>query len=313
MSASALQRTRGIKMKQILITGAGSYIGTSLERYLREYNEQQGEEWYRADTISLREKSWENYDFSCYSSVFHVAGMAHADVGSVSEETKAQYYQVNCDLAVRTAKRAKAQGVKQFIYMSSIIVYGDSAPVGKTRRITADTKPAPSNFYGDSKLQAEKGLQELEDKHFKVAILRPPMIYGKGSKGNYPLLSKIAGRLPVFPDIQNQRSMLYVENLAEFVRLLAEDGRGGVFFPQNGEYTTTSQMVKAIGNAKGKKVHLWKILNPLVHLAARAPGKAGGMTNKAFGSLTVEPSLSCRDFEGYQKYSLEESVRRTEA
>ena len=299
-------------MKRILITGAGSYIGTSVERYLQEYNAAQGREMYRIDTISLLEESWKNYDFAPYDTVFHVAGIAHADVGNVSEETKALYYRVNRDLAYETAQKARTQGVKQFIYMSSVIVYGDSAPVGQKKHITEQTPLSPANFYGDSKKQAEEVLLPLANDTFQVAVLRPPMIYGKNSKGNYPLLAKLAGIAPVFPDILNERSMLYVENLAEFVRLLVESGKGGIFFPQNAEYTTTSQMVKAIGQVKGKKVRLWKVLNPLVTLASHVPGKIGGLVNKAFGSLTIDQSLSRKDFDGYQIFSLEESIRRTE-
>lgn len=299
-------------MKRILITGQGSYIGTTVERYLQEYNASQGRELYRIDTISLLEDSWKNYDFAPYDAIFHVAGIAHADVGNVSEETKALYYQVNRDLALETAMKAKAQGVKQFIYMSSVIVYGDSAPVGQKKHITKDTPLSPANFYGDSKKQAEEALLPLTDPDFQVAVLRPPMIYGKNSKGNYPLLAKLAGVAPVFPDIFNQRSMLYVENLAEFVRRLIESGQGGIFFPQNAEYTTTSQMVRAIGEVKGKHVRLWKVLNPLVKLAAHVPGKIGGLVNKAFGSLTIDQELSKGGFDGYQIFSWEESIRRTE-
>ena len=299
-------------MKRILITGAGSYIGTSVERYLQEYNAAQGREMYRIDTISLLEESWKNYDFAPYDTVFHVAGIAHADVGNVSEETKALYYRVNRDLAYETAQKARNQGVKQFIYMSSVIVYGDSAPVGQKKHIMEQTQLSAANFYGDSKKQAEEALLPLANDTFHVAVLRPPMIYGKNSKGNYPLLAKLAGIAPVFPDILNERSMLYVENLAEFIRLLVESGKGGIFFPQNAEYTTTSQMVKAIGQVKGKKVRLWKGLSPLVMLASHVPGKIGGLVNKAFGSLTIDQELSRKDIDGYQIFSLEESIRRTE-
>ena len=138
------------------------------------------------------------------------------------------------------------------------------------------------------------------------------MIYGRNSKGNYPLLSKLAQVLPVCPDVENERSMLYVENLAEFVRLLTDSGLGGIFFPQNGEYTRTGEMIRLIGKTKGRKIALWKILNPAVYLAAKLPGKPGVLMNKAFGSLTVDQSLSRRDFDGYQRYSLEESIEKTE-
>lgn len=302
-------------MKHILITGINSYIGNTVERYLTEYNANQGRELYRVDKVSLRDDSWERMSFAPYDAILHVAGIAHADIGGVSEETKALYYQVNCDLAVKAAKKAKAEGVSQFIYLSSVIVYGDSAKVGESKHITASVCPAPANFYGDSKWQAEQQLQQLETdsagKAFHVARIRPPMIYGKDSKGNFPMLVKLAGKMPFFPNIENKRSMLYVENLGEFVRLLVESGRGGVFFPQNAEYVTTSEMVRAIGEVKGKKIALWNVLNPFVKLAARVPGKIGGLANKAFGSLTIDKELSTRDFDGYQIYSLEESIRRS--
>ncbi len=301
-------------MKHILITGVNSYIGNSVERYLMEYNARQGREIYRVDKISLRDESWERMSFAPYDAILHVAGIAHADIGKVSEETKALYYQVNCDLSVRVAEKAKADGVPQFVYFSSVIVYGDSACVGRSKHITAETAPAPANFYGDSKWQAEQQLQALvseEAVNFKVAILRPPMIYGKGSKGNFPLLTKLAEKAPVFPSIENKRSMLYIDNLSEFVRLLVEDGQGGVFFPQNAEYVTTAQMVQQIGQTMEKKIHLLRILNPWVKLAAALPGKIGGMANKAFGSLTIDKELSSRGIQDYQIYSLEESIKRS--
>ena len=317
---------KGCAMKRILVTGVNSYIGNAVERYLGEFNAREGRECYRIDKISLRDGSWEDMAFGAYDAVLHVAGIAHADIGKVSEETKALYYQVNCDLAVKVAEKAKAEGVQQFVYLSSVIVYGDSAKVGGTKHITAETQPRPANFYGDSKWQAEQKLRELEaagtseqasqdvptdELPFHVAIIRPPMVYGKGSKGNFPMLVKLAEKMPVFPDIPNQRSMIYVGNLAEYIRLLIENGKGGTFLPQNAEYVTTAQMVRTIGTVKNKKVRLWKILNPLVKLAAVVPGKIGGMANKAFGSLTIDRALSEQDLQGYQIYSLEESIRRS--
>lgn len=298
-------------MKRILITGKDSYIGTNVEKYLQEYNAREGFECYRTDTISQLDDTWEEHDFSPYDVILDVTGIAHADIGKVSEEEKALYYRVNCDLAVKTAEKAKTAGVKQFIYMSSIIVYGDSAPVGHEKRITGETKPAPSNFYGDSKWQAEQQLAPLECEEFHVAILRPPFIYGKGSKGNYPLLEKLALRAPVFPSIQNERSMLYIENLCEFLRLLMESGRGGVFFPQNREYSTTVEMVQMIAKVNGKTIRSLSILTPLVKVLSRCPGKIGNLVNKAFGSLTYDISMS-RGVGEYQVYSLEESIERTE-
>lgn len=298
-------------MKKILITGANSYIGNSIKQYFAAYQGEHKEDRWQLDSISLRGNAWERASFAGYDTVLHMAGIAHADVGKVSEEGKNMYYRINRDLAVSAARKARAEGVKQFVYMSSVIIYGDSAPVGCRKHITADTEASPANFYGDSKYQAETELQKLQTAQFQVAIVRAPMIYGKGSRGNFPMLLKLAKKTPVFPKIQNQRSMLYVENLAEFIRLLAEAGIGGVFYPQNGEYVSTSEMVRLIGEALGRRVHLCAFLNPAVWLAAKIPGKLGGMAVKAFGSLTVDRELSCREITGYRIYSLEESIRRS--
>lgn len=305
-------------MKRILITGANSYIGTSLRRYLLEYNDRQGRELYRVDTLSQRDPAWEGYNFQGYDAVFQASGIAHVDTGSVTQEQQALYYQVNCDLAAATARKARAAGVGLFLYPSSIIVYGDSAPYGKSRMITPQTPADNPHFYGNSKLLAEEELRKLaaeEEENggagMQLAILRLPMVYGRGSRGNYPMLAKLAGKLPVFPDVQNQRSMIYIENLCEFIRQRIEAGEGGLYFPQNAEYTATARMVQEIAAAHGKRVRLLKALNPLAALASRMPGKIGAMANKAFGSLTYDRSMS-GDPESYCLYDLPESIRRTE-
>ena len=298
-------------MKRILLTGVNSYIGTGLAYYLQEYNEAGGIEEYRVDRISQRDNAWEQLDFSVYDTVVDVTGIAHVDVGKASREEITQYYEINWKLAVKTALKAKAEGVKQFVYLSSSIVYGDSAVFGKQKHITKETKPEPANFYGDSKWQAEQELRTLEGKDFAVAILRLPLVYGAGCKGNYGFLSKIAEKIPAFPSVRNSRSMIYIENLNEFFRLLIESGKGGLFFPQNPQYCSTSELIQAIGAVKGKNIYLWRMLNPLVWLAARCPGKVGKLTNKAFGSLTYDMELS-KEPAGYQLYDLQESIRRTE-
>lgn len=290
-------------MKKILITGANSYIGTSFEKYIEENFSSE----YGIETIDMIDGSWRDKDFSGYDSIFHVAGIAHSDNGKISAEKEKLYYAVNTDLAVETAKKAKADGVKQFIYMSSAIVYGDSAPIGKTKKITKDTPVSPANCYGDSKVQAENGLNPLNSEKFNVVILRPPMIYGKGSKGNYPLLAKIASLTPVFPYVENERSMLYIENLCEFVRLMVENEEHGTFWPQNAEYSNTSELVKMIAEAHGKKVHLIKGFG----WALKIMSKVTGLVNKAFGSLSYDIALS-KYSAGYQKFSVTESIKETE-
>lgn len=294
-------------MKRVLITGANSYIGTSFEKYVAEHYSSD----LLVDTIDMIDGSWRQYDFSSCDVVYHVAGIAHADVGNVSEEIKQKYYAINTDLAIETCIKAKAEGVKQFVFMSSAIVYGDSAPYGKDKIITAETEPNPANFYGDSKWQADKGVRELADKKFIVSVLRPPMIYGRGSKGNYPTLAKMAKKMPIFPDVHNERSMLYIENLCEFLCQVMLRGEGGVFWPQNAEYTRTSEMVKIISEVSGHKIHISKAWNWGVSLASHIPGKASKLANKAFGNFSYNQSMSQYGFE-YQVVDLKESIRRTE-
>lgn len=294
-------------MKRILITGANSYIGCSFERYVAEHYSEQ----LKIETVDMIDGSWKSRDFSGFDVVYHVAGIAHAEVGKVSEAVKAKYYAINTDLAVETARKSKREGVKQFVFMSSAIVYGDSASFGKSKRISRDTEPSPSNYYGDSKWQADKEIRKLADDTFTVTVLRPPMIYGKGSKGNYPTLAKLAKVLPVFPDIKNERSMLYIENLCEFLAKVILLEEGGVFWPQNAQYTRTSEMVKMIAAVSGHNIIVSKAWNWVVNIAALVPGKVSGMVDKAFGSMSYDQTISRYDFE-YQLVDLKESIKRTE-
>ncbi len=284
-------------MKKVLITGANSYIGTSLENWLAKNPEK-----YKVDTIDMKDDSWKRKNFSGYDVVFHVAGIAHVSADPKLEDL---YYKVNRDLAIDTAIKAKADGVKQFIFMSSIIVYGESS--SKERIIDRDTVPTPSNFYGDSKLQAEEGIKPLEDKDFKVVTLRPPMIYGKGSKGNYLKLSKAARVLPMFPDFDNQRSMLHIDNLCEFIKLMIDFEETGLYFPQNKEYVRTSELVMNIAGTHGKKIWMTRLFNPVLSLMFGI-----GIVNKVFGNLVYEKSISDYDKANYQIRSFKESIVLTE-
>ena len=262
---------------------------------------------YQVDTVDMIGDGWMKYDFSGYDTVYHVAGIAHSDNGKISKEKAKLYYEVNTKLTIWTAMKAKKSGVKQFIFMSSAIVYGDSASIGKKRIITKDTPVSPANCYGDSKVRAERGLKKLEDENFKVVILRPPMIYGKGSKGNYPLMSKLAQKLPVFPYVDNCRSMLYIENLMEFVRLMIENEEQGTFWPQNAEYSNTSELVRMIGRVHGKRIVLLRGCT----IPLKIVGLGTGLVDKAFGNLAYDQKIS-KYKEAYRKYSLKKSIEETE-
>lgn len=283
-------------MKRVLITGAGSYVGGWVRRRLEREPER-----FFVEELDVQGDEWRAFDFSGFDAVYHVAGIAHVSTDPSMEDL---YYRVNRDLAIKVAKRAKSARVGQFVFMSSSIVYGDSE-AGDRGPITRDTPANPANFYGKSKLEAEEGLQALADGHFKVAVLRCPMIYGPGCKGNFPTLAKIARRFPVFPEVRNKRSVLYVENLAEFVAQVIDRGLSGMLWSQNSEYMSTSEAVRLLGEAQGSPVRITRVLSPLASLALRCTN-AG---RKAFGSLYYDKAMSEYGFD-YRLCSFEESIKK---
>lgn len=270
-------------MKKILITGANSYIGTSFANYMAKWPDE-----YQVDTIDMIDGSWREKSFAGYDSVFHVAGIAHISTKKLDEQAKERYWKVNALLPVEVAQKAKAEGVCQFIFLSSMSVYGEHGSIKHPVVITQETKPAPKDIYGESKLKAEEGIRSLDDKNFLVCVLRPPMIYGPGCKGNYQLLEKAALKLPLFPDIQNERSMLSIDNLCVYVRTIIEDKLSGIHFPQDKEYICTSQMVRNIAKKNGRNIHLTGAYTPLLRFLS---GK-GKYIDRVFGGLVYEKSLS---------------------
>lgn len=279
-------------MKKILITGENSYVGNSFEKWLKNYP---GE--YKVTKVSLREDTWKKGSFSGYDVVLHTVGIAHR---KETNENRELYYKVNRDLTYEVAYKAKNEGVSHFIFLSSMSVYGI-----ETGAINRKTVPNPNSNYGKSKLEAEKLICSLNDKTFKISILRPPMIYGEGCKGNYVRLSKLAMISPIFPNIDNKRSMIYINNLSELIRLLINDKKDGLFFPQNNEYVRTSEMVKEIARAKGKKVKLINLFNPFIKML-NSP-----IINKVFGDLYYEQNISYYE-HNYTKEGFSNSIYLTE-
>ena len=283
-------------MKKILITGAGSYVGESVRRYILSTSSD-----FQIDTVDTMGDSWKKADYSQYDVVYHVAGIAHVNADPKME---ALYYKVNRDLTIEVAKHAKAAGVKQFIFMSSQIVFHESQSL-KTEVLTAQTKENPNGFYGDSKLQAELGIKPLEDENFKVCILRPCMIYGPNAKGNFPRLAKLACKTPIFPCWHNKRSMLYIDNLAEFVKQAFLRELSGTYYPQNRELADTVEIIRFFAKAAGHRIWITRLLNPFVWLGSFVLQPI----NKMFATYYYDPEMSKMDFD-YQLVSFEESLNR---
>ena len=290
-------------MKRILITGTGGYIGRSLAAYLTRW-----EGCYQTDFVSLRDEAWKKENtFRGYDAVVHAAGIVHQG-HTKNDPAQADYYdRVNHRLTVQVARKAKAEGVRQFLFLSTESVYGLCAQVGKTVIITKDTPLCPKDNYGISKKKAEEDLEKLREENFRIAVLRPPMVYGRGCKGNYQTLARLARTLPVFPRVENRRSMLYIDNLSECIRLLVEDEAEGIFCPQNDRFVSTSDMVSRIAQANGRKLLLIGGFTWALKLMSRVTDLAA----KAFGSLCYDAELSAYP-EDYQITDFPESVYLSE-
>lgn len=275
-------------MKKILITGKGSYIGDAVKAYLDADKSN-----YQVDVLDTLNLDVKPELFQGYDVVFNVAGIAHV---KETDENRHLYDLVNRELSIKIATAAKSAGVSQLILLSSMSVYGQN-----TGHITKKTEPRPNTAYGISKYEADKAIMLLEDKSFKVAILRPPMVYGKNCKGNYQSLRKLALKTPIFPKIKNQRSMVYIGNLCEFVKKVVDTQSLGLFFPQNAQYVCTEDMVRQIAKANGKSIWFMVGFSWLIR-SAFSPN----LVKKVFGDLTYEA------VDTIDKYSFEESITLSE-
>ncbi len=273
---------------RILITGKNSYIGDSFAKFMCDYP---------VEIIDMKNEAWKNHDFSDYDVVVHVAAIVHKQEKLYTAQ---EYKNVNTTLAYEVAKKAKENGVKQFVFLSTMSVYGVVNGV-----ITKDTKLTPFNAYGESKLQAEKLIFSLEDETFKVTVLRPPIVYGKGCKGNYNTLRKFALKFPFFPEFKSNRSMVYIGNLCSFMKKAIDEKLNGIFCVQDGAYVNTSQMVKRVANANGKDIKLTKLFNVFIKLALKMKIH---IICKVFGSLTYDFSLCPH----YEKVDFDTAIKLTE-
>ena len=279
-------------MKKILITGANSYIGQSFEQYMLQYKDA-----YQVDTLDMIGDGWREAELSGYDVIFHVAGIVHQ---KETDENRDLYYKVNRDLVEELAQKAKTAGVSQFVFMSTMSVYGMESGV-----ITPDTKPAPVNLYGKSKLEAEGLLNALQDESFTVTVLRPPMVYGKGCPGNFQMLLTLVKKSPVFPAVKNCRSMIFIDNLCAFVHLVIEKKCSGVFFPQNRECANTTEIARIMAKVLQRKVFFSRLAGLGVKLLIPVFGKA----KKAYSTLIYK---DCEQFDYcYCKEDLESSVRKS--
>ncbi|MBP2114398.1 NAD-dependent epimerase/dehydratase family protein [Paenibacillus silagei] len=289
-----------MEKKRILITGKGSYVGTSLMKWLDQWPSQ-----YNIEFLSLKGEEWRGVDLTKYEVIFHVAALVHKREKKTSED---QYYKVNRDLTIELATKAKKSGVGHFIFMSSFSVYGFNGGIKSEVVLNKNTICNPNSYYGKSKFEAEKGLTEIISENFKIAIIRAPMVYGPNSPGNYERLRRLSLKIKFFPLIKNQRSMIFIDYLSEFIRLVIDNQAYGTFFPQNKEYINTNNLIKLISSENNKKVIFSKFLG----FVFSKFGVKIGVIKKVYGNLVFDLDDSSHFDHKYCFSDLKESIRFSE-
>jgi len=295
-------------MKRVLVVGANSYIGDSFAKYAGKR--------LNVDIVDSYE-GWKAAPFHEYDSILMVAGLAHQKWTRKQQRTNNDmYFAINYDLAVAVARKAKADGVGQFVYLSSMAVFGRTEGA-----ITTETRitPRDADYYGQSKYKAEIALIALfsEDSGLLryanndgagVCIVRPPMVYGPSCPGKFASLLKVAKKLPFIPNVNNRRSMIFIDNLCEFLCLAIEQQISGIFHPHNKEYINTTWLIKAVANAMGKRTRVV----PGLGLLIRCMKPFSVSIKTAFGNLYYEKDIAAMPFiNDYQLVPAKDSIIRS--
>lgn len=271
---------------KVILTGENSYIANRTCELLRSFG-------HDAQCISVR-NGIDELSLKGVDAVVHCAAIVHKD----KKESINKYYKVNYELTAELAELALEDGVKHFVYLSTMSVYGD-----EPEEINSKTPLRPTTVYGKSKLKAEKAVMELNSEEFKVTVLRPPMVYGEGCRGNYNRLKSFAKWNFVVPDTQNVKSLIYIDNLTNFICEVIEDGLKGIFNIMDGEYTSTADLVVLMGQANNRRILKSRILGKILMLFKKL-----SIVRKAFGTLYYDDTTAVK----LDYYSMREAVFLTE-
>lgn len=233
-----------MRKKTLMITGASGFIGSNfIKNYENEYN---------IVSVCLIKNKPEDLDYTGVDTILHLAALVHQMKGAPEEK----YFEVNTELTKRLAIAAKGKGVKHFVFYSTVKVYGFDGELDNHDFILTENSPCnPNDPYGASKYEAEKILNSLQDENFKVAMVRPPMVYGEGVKGNMLSLMKLINILPIIPFNynNNKRSIISTENLLYMTHLIIKNGADGVYLGTEGESVSIKEIVESIEKGLGKK------------------------------------------------------------
>jgi nucleoside-diphosphate-sugar epimerase len=245
--------------------------------------------------------------------VIHLAGRAHV-MRETATDAEAAFHRANVDATRHLAEQAAAAGVRRFVFLSSIKVNGERTGEAP---FTADDPPAPEDAYGRSKWAAEQALHEIAAATgLEVAIIRPPLVYGPGVKGNFPRLLRLVERGIPLPlaGVHNRRSLVGVWNLCDLIATAArQPAAAGETFLVSDQYDlSTPDLVRLIAAAMGRPARLFSFPVGALRLAARAAGQ-GGAVERLVGSLQVDSSKATRLLGWTPSVAVDEGLRRTVA
>ena len=278
-------------MKKLLITGSNGFVGSY---FINKYKNK-----YDIKTFSFLKDNINTLDCNTIDVVFHLSALVHQMGGASTEE----YEKVNVTQTLQLAKKAKESGVKHFIFMSTVKVYGEET----TNTYTENTLCNPEDEYGKSKLKAEKELLKFEDESFKISIIRTPIVYGYGVKANIKNLVSLVNKIPFLPfgKIENKRSMVYIGNICHLVDEIITQEKAGVFLASDDKPLSTSRLIELIAKNLDKKIYLVKIpffesllktLKPSFH-------------KRLYGSLEVDNTITKEKLNLVNPYSVEDGIR----
>lgn len=285
----------------MIITGADSYIGSHIQSYILSHDRT-----FSVEQLDVTDHKWQDFDFSGYDAVVHVAAIVHRkDIADWD-----CYRRVNVDLTAAIARKARSQGVRQFVFLSSMAVYGAEKSLSSPKSvIAADAAPAPTTMYGRSKLLAEQALGEMESEGFRVAIVRPPNVYGPECRGSYiSTYAAIVSKLPAIPKAFSsvRQSVLYIDNLSRFIYLLICRQERGIYTPQDDISVSAVTLMEAIRDGLGLKRKTSAFLGAFVYLLAACP-----LVRKGYGGISYRRSDSHQDRFDYVTVPFAEGIRRT--
>ena len=279
-------------MKRILLTGANGFVGSF---FLKNYND-----FYKIKKFSFLRDSFEDLNLDNIDIVIHCSALVHQMNGASWE----QYYDVNVNQTAQLAKKAKRSGVKHFIFLSTVKVYGEESD--SPYKESSPTNP--TDYYSASKVEAEDHLRNIEDNKFQIAIIRSPLIYGYGVKANFLSLVNLIKKVSILPlkNTKNKRSMVFVGNICFILNQIILLKKSGIFIPTDDNPLSTTELVKLISKCLNKKMFLVDIIFFETLLRIIKPS----YYQRLFGSLFFDNSLTMKALNlNRNRYSTEYGIK----